>query len=68
MAVTKTDVLASKIGIVEAGDTVMVVQIIVIKLRVGVMPQLVVTGNNSFVIMKYFKVILMEIVPLIFKI
>ena len=55
MTVTKTNIFTGKIGIVKAGDAVMVVQIVVIELRVGVMPQFVVTGNDSLVIMEYLK-------------
>ena len=52
MATVKTTIFARKVGIVEPGDPIVVMQVVVIKLTVGVMPQLIVAGNDCLMIVE----------------
>ena len=55
MSIVKTDVLAGEVGVIKAGDAVMVVQIVMVELGIRVMPQLVVTGDDRLMVVKHLE-------------
>jgi len=55
VAIVKSHVLAGEVGVVKARHAVMVVHEVMVKFAVGVVPQLVVRGNDRLVVVEDLK-------------
>ena len=55
VSIVKAGIFTCKVSIIKASDSIMIMQIVVIELTVCIMPQLIISRNNRFVVMENFQ-------------